>query len=75
MWEKAAKDAVRLCGRLGRLHGVPGAHDMVDEDVAIDWGNGIYHRYASLFENESVRQGINDVVAVDNLAKAEKQLA
>lgn len=30
---------------------------------AIDWGNGIYHRYASLFENESVRQGINDVLA------------
>lgn len=43
MWEKAAKDAVRLCGRLGRLHGVPGAHDMAEEDVAIDWGNGVLY--------------------------------
>lgn len=29
----------------------------------IDWGNDIYQRYSSLFENESVRQGINDVLA------------
>lgn len=29
----------------------------------IDWGNSIYYRYSSLLENESVRQGINDVLA------------
>lgn len=28
----------------------------------IDWGNEIYRRYASLFENTSVRQGINDAL-------------
>ncbi len=29
----------------------------------IDWGNGIYERYSNLFENESVRTGINDALA------------
>lgn len=29
----------------------------------IDWGNSIYERYSSVLENESVRQGINDVMA------------
>ncbi|MEE0845707.1 MAG: AI-2E family transporter [Eggerthellaceae bacterium] len=29
----------------------------------IDWGNSLYERYASVLENESVRQGINDVLS------------
>ena len=32
-----------LCGRLGRLHGVPGAHDLTEEDISIDWGNGVLY--------------------------------
>lgn len=43
MWEGAAKEAVRLCGVLGRLYRVPGAHEVAPEDVSIDWGNGILY--------------------------------
>lgn len=43
MWEKAVKEAAVLCGTLGRLHGVPGAHDIAPDDIAIDWGNGILY--------------------------------
>lgn len=43
MWEAAAKEAVRLCGVLGRLYHVPGANEVDPEDVSIDWGNGILY--------------------------------
>lgn len=43
MFETAAKEAVRLCGVLGRLYRVPGAHDVDPEKVSIDWGNGVLH--------------------------------
>lgn len=43
MWAGAAKEAVRLCGVLGRLYRVPGAHEVDAEEVAIDWGNGILY--------------------------------
>lgn len=43
MWESAVKEAVRLCGVLGQLYKVPGAHEVQDDDVSIDWGNGILY--------------------------------
>lgn len=43
MWAEAAKDAVRLCGILGRLYHVLGAHEADPENVSIDWGNGILY--------------------------------
>lgn len=43
MFETAAKEAVRLCGVLGRLYRVPGAHDVDPEKVSIDWGNGVLY--------------------------------
>ena len=43
MWESAAKEAVRLCGVLGRLYKVPGAHWVDPDTVSIDWGNGILY--------------------------------
>lgn len=43
MWAEAAKDAVRLCGILGRLYHVPGAHEADPKNVSIDWGNGILY--------------------------------
>lgn len=43
MWETAAKEAVRLCGILGRLYHIPGAHEVPEEAVSIDWGNGILY--------------------------------
>lgn len=43
MWESAAQEAVRLCGVLGRLYHIPGAHDIAEDAVSIDWGNGILY--------------------------------
>lgn len=43
MWEIAVKDAAVLCGKLGRLYTIPGAHELTDDSVAIDWGNGILY--------------------------------
>ena len=43
MWEQAVKDAVLLCGRLGESYHVPGARGLSEDDVTIDWGNGILY--------------------------------
>ena len=43
MWETAVKDAVRLCGTLGKLYHMPGAHETAEDAVTIDWGNGILY--------------------------------
>lgn len=43
MWETTVKEAARLCGVLGRLYHVPGAHEAADDALAIDWGNGILY--------------------------------
>lgn len=49
MWETAAREALRLCGVLGRLYRVSGAHDIHDDAVAFNWGNGV------LFDEEKTR--------------------
>lgn len=41
MWEDAVKEAVRLCGILGTLYSVTEAHEVSEDSVSIDWGNGI----------------------------------
>ena len=43
MWEKAVKEAVKLCGILGQLYHITGAHEVTEDDVAIDWGNGVLY--------------------------------
>ena len=43
MWESAVREAVQICGVLGRLYHVPDAHDVPEDAVAIDWGNGILY--------------------------------
>lgn len=43
MWEEAAREAVRICGVLGQLYKVPGAHEVDVDAVSIDWGNGILY--------------------------------
>lgn len=41
VWERAVHDAVKLCGILGKLHQVSGAHEVEEDAVTIDWGNGV----------------------------------
>ena len=43
MFETAVKETVRLCGVLGRLYQVPKAHDIPEDGVSIDWGNGVLY--------------------------------
>jgi len=43
MWETAVKETVRLCGTLGRLYHIPDAHEVAEDAVSIDWGNGILY--------------------------------
>lgn len=43
MWEEAVRETVRLCGVLGRMYHVPGAHEPTEDAVSVDWGNGILY--------------------------------
>lgn len=44
MWEKAVREAVRVCSVLGRLYKVyTGPEIDPDKDVVISWGNGILY--------------------------------
>lgn len=56
-WEEAAREAVHLCGVLGQMYRVPGAHEVRDEDLSFDWGNGV------LFDEEAAWQDMKDQVA------------
>ena len=43
VWTNAVHDTVKLCGVLGTLYKVRGAHEIPapEEAVSIDWGNGV----------------------------------
>ena len=43
VWTNAVHDALKLCGVLGKLYKVKGAHDIPEPEgiVTIDWGNGV----------------------------------
>lgn len=43
MWDDAVKEAVRLCGVLGQMYRVPGAHEPNEDSFSIDWGNGVLY--------------------------------
>lgn len=43
MWEEAAREAIRICGVLGPMYRVRGAHAVDPDAVSIDWGNGILY--------------------------------
>lgn len=56
-WEAMIHEAVRVCGVLGQLYRVTGAHEVTPDAVAIDWGNGI------LYDEESAWADMKDQVA------------
>lgn len=43
MWENALREAVRICGILGQLYHISGAHDVDDEEVIVSFGNGVLY--------------------------------
>lgn len=42
-WEETVKETMRLCGILGQLYKVPGAHEIAEDAVVINWGNGVLY--------------------------------
>ena len=57
MWGPAVVDAVELCGKLGKMYRITGAHDIAEDAVIIDWGNGV------LYDEEKTWAGYVDMVA------------
>lgn len=43
VWEETVKEALRLCGILGQLYKVPGAHEIPEDAAVINWGNGVLY--------------------------------
>ena len=57
-WEEAVRETVRLCGVLGQMYHIAGAHEAAGDDaVTFDWGNGI------LFDEEKTWIDMKDQVA------------
>lgn len=67
MWEKTVREALRLCGILGKVHSVIGAHEVTGDQVVISWGNGV------LFDEEKTRQRMLGEVQA-NLLQPERYL-
>ena len=57
MWTGAVKEVVRICGILGVLYHVPGAHETDPEEVVLDYGNGV------LYDEEKTWADYIDMVA------------
>ena len=43
MWESSVRAMLVLCGKLGRMYRVSGAHDLTEDSAVIDWGNGVLY--------------------------------
>lgn len=58
MWERAVRETLRLCSILGKMYRIPGAHEVAEDQVIINWGNGV------LFDEEKTRhQMLSEVQA------------
>lgn len=57
VWTQAVHDTVKLCGVLGKLYSVKGAHDVGEDAVTIEWGNGV------LYDQEKAKAETLDLVA------------
>jgi len=55
-WETAVREAVRLCGVLGQMYGVPGAREITEDEAVFDWGNGV------LYDEEATWADMKDQV-------------
>lgn len=43
MWEETVKETLRVCGILGQLYKIPGAHEVPEDAAVINWGNGVLY--------------------------------
>lgn len=61
MWDAAVKEAVRICGVIGQLYHVPHAHEVPEDSIIIDWGNGV------LYDEDKTWEDYKNMVAVGML--------
>ena len=57
MWKMAVLNTVQLCGVLGQMYKIEGAHDVADDAVTFDWGNGV------LYDEEKTWMQLKEMVA------------
>lgn len=57
MWKTAVLSTVQLCGVLGQMYKIAGAHDVADDAVTFDWGNGV------LYDEEKTWIQLKEMVA------------
>ena len=57
MWTGAVKEVVRICGILGVMYHVPGAHETDPGEMVLDYGNGV------LYDEEKTWADYLDLVA------------
>lgn len=58
MWEITVKEAMRVCAVLGQLYNTAGAHEIAEDTVIINWGNGV------LYDESKRYQEIKEQVAI-----------
>lgn len=60
MWERTVRQVVYLCGVLGQMYNVPGAHEVDPDTVTIDWGNGVLYDENATWEDmkDQVSRGL-----------------
>ena len=51
MWEKAVQEAMRVCSIFGQLYQIPGAQDIPEDAVTINWGNGVLYDEEKTWED------------------------
>lgn len=56
-WEETVREVGRLCGVLGQMYRVPGVHELKEDDISFDWGNGV------LYDEEATWADMKDQVA------------
>ena len=49
IWEKSVQEAMRVCSILGQLYQIPGAQDIPEDTVTINWGNGVLYDEAKVY--------------------------
>lgn len=66
-WKKAVLETVQLCGLLGQMYKIAGAHDVAADAVTFDWGNGV------LYDEEKTYKELKELTA-DGLLQPERLL-
>ena len=58
MWRRAVMEAMRICSLFGSLYQIPGANEIAEADIKIDFGNGI------LYDEEKVYKELKEQVSM-----------